>query len=61
LFLISVTFVLTFQFLLELYEKDADIAHQEFDWKLTDRVNMKMCGVPESSFETWVRTAKPSN
>lgn len=37
----------------ELYEKDADIAHQEFDWKLTDRVNMKMCGVPESSFETW--------
>ncbi|KAI9359283.1 putative DNA mismatch repair protein Msh6 [Zopfochytrium polystomum] len=36
-----------------LYEKDADIAHQEFDWKLTDRVNMKMCGVPESSFETW--------
>ncbi|KAJ3106424.1 DNA mismatch repair protein msh6 [Phlyctochytrium planicorne] len=37
----------------ELYEKDADIAHQEFDWKLTDRVNMKMCGVPENSFDTW--------
>ncbi|KAJ1549627.1 DNA mismatch repair protein msh6, partial [Cladochytrium tenue] len=37
----------------EVYEKDADIAHQEFDWKLTDRVNMKMCGVPESSFELW--------
>ncbi|KAJ3415706.1 DNA mismatch repair protein msh6 [Chytridiales sp. JEL 0842] len=37
----------------ELYEKDADIAHQQFDWKLTDRVNMKMCGVPENSFETW--------
>ena len=39
---------------IELYEKDADIAHQEFDWKITDRVNMKMCGAPESSFETWV-------
>ncbi|KAJ3317692.1 DNA mismatch repair protein msh6 [Blyttiomyces sp. JEL0837] len=37
----------------ELYEKDADIAHQEFDWKLTDRVNMKMCGVPDHSFDIW--------
>ncbi|KAI9335459.1 putative DNA mismatch repair protein Msh6 [Obelidium mucronatum] len=37
----------------ELYEKDADLAHKEFDWKLTDRVNMKMCGVPEMSFDHW--------
>ncbi|KAJ1950124.1 DNA mismatch repair protein msh6, partial [Dispira parvispora] len=37
----------------ELYEKDADIGHQHFDLKLTDRVNMRMVGVPESSFEFW--------
>ncbi|KAJ3191035.1 DNA mismatch repair protein msh6 [Irineochytrium annulatum] len=37
----------------ELYEKDADIAHQEFDWKVSDRVNMKMCGAPENSFQNW--------
>ncbi|KAI8853214.1 muts domain V-domain-containing protein [Chytridium lagenaria] len=37
----------------ECYEKDADIAHQIFDWKLTDRVNMKMTGVPENSFDHW--------
>ena len=37
----------------ELYEKDADIGHQQFDLKLTDRVNMRMVGVPESSFEYW--------
>ncbi|KAI9201827.1 DNA mismatch repair protein msh6 [Polychytrium aggregatum] len=37
----------------ELYEKDADIGHQDFDLKLTDRVNMRMVGVPESSFEHW--------
>ncbi|KAI8997992.1 muts domain V-domain-containing protein [Gaertneriomyces semiglobifer] len=37
----------------ELYEKDADIGHQQFDLKLTDRVNMRMVGVPESSFEHW--------
>ncbi|KAJ3035450.1 DNA mismatch repair protein msh6 [Rhizophlyctis rosea] len=37
----------------ELYEKDADIGHQIFDLKMTDRVNMRMVGVPESSFEEW--------
>ena len=26
----------------ELYEKDADIGHQEFDLRMTDRVNMKV-------------------
>ncbi|CAG8545247.1 8999_t:CDS:2, partial [Paraglomus occultum] len=37
----------------ELYEKDADIGHKEFDLKLTDRVNMRMVGIPEMSFEHW--------
>ncbi|TXT07396.1 hypothetical protein VHUM_03116 [Vanrija humicola] len=37
----------------ELYENDASIGHQEFDLKLTDRVKMKMVGVPEQSFEFW--------
>ncbi|KAJ3219395.1 DNA mismatch repair protein msh6 [Clydaea vesicula] len=37
----------------ELFENDADIGHQEFDLKLTDRTNMRMVGVPESSFEHW--------
>ncbi|KAG0331996.1 DNA mismatch repair protein msh6 [Podila humilis] len=37
----------------ELYENDADIGHQQFDLKLTDRTNMRMVGVPESSFEHW--------
>jgi DNA mismatch repair protein MSH6 len=37
----------------ELYENDADIGHVHFDLKLTDRVNMKMVGIPESSFHHW--------
>ncbi len=37
----------------ELYEQDATIGHQEFDLKLTDRVNMRMVGVPESSIDHW--------
>nr|WJN24935.1 mismatch repair protein [Tranzscheliella williamsii] len=37
----------------ELYEEDALIGHREFDLKLTDRVKMKMVGVPEASFETF--------
>ncbi|KAI8886290.1 DNA mismatch repair protein Msh6 [Backusella circina FSU 941] len=37
----------------ELYEKDAFIGHQDFDLKLTARVNMSMVGVPESSFDFW--------
>jgi DNA mismatch repair protein MSH6 len=38
----------------ELYENDATIGHQMFDLKLTDRVNMRMVGVPESSLDMWV-------
>ncbi|KAG8888505.1 DNA mismatch repair protein msh6 [Tulasnella sp. 332] len=37
----------------ELYENDAQIGHTVFDLKLTDRVKMKMVGVPESTFEMW--------
>lgn len=37
----------------ELYENDATIGHQLFDLKLTDRVNMRMVGVPESSLQMW--------
>ncbi|KAL0096441.1 muts domain V-domain-containing protein [Phycomyces blakesleeanus] len=37
----------------EIYEGDADIGHQEFGLKMTDRVNMRMAGVPESSFDNW--------
>ncbi|WVQ80465.1 hypothetical protein IAT38_002570 [Cryptococcus sp. DSM 104549] len=38
----------------ELYEDDALVGHQEFDLKLTDRVKMKMVGVPEQSLEFWI-------
>jgi DNA mismatch repair protein MSH6 len=37
----------------ELYEKDATLGHQFFDLKLTDRVNMRMVGVPEASLDLW--------
>ncbi|EPX73720.1 MutS protein [Schizosaccharomyces octosporus yFS286] len=37
----------------ELYENDAAIGHQIFSLKLTDRVNMKMVGIPEASFDYW--------
>ena len=37
----------------ELYENDATVGHQLFDLKLTDRVNMRMVGVPESSLGMW--------
>ncbi|KAF3909313.1 hypothetical protein ABW20_dc0109324 [Dactylellina cionopaga] len=37
----------------ELYENDATVGHQQFDLKLTDRVNMRMVGVPESSLDMW--------
>lgn len=37
----------------ELYENDATIGHQLFDLKLTDRVNMRMVGVPEMSLDFW--------
>lgn len=38
----------------ELYENDATVGHQQFDLKMTDRVNMRMVGVPESSLDYWV-------
>lgn len=37
----------------ELYENDATIGHQLFDLKMTDRVNMRMVGVPEMSLSHW--------
>ncbi|RKP18727.1 hypothetical protein ROZALSC1DRAFT_29612 [Rozella allomycis CSF55] len=37
----------------ELYENDADIGAKEFDLKMTERVNMRMVGVPEATFEFW--------
>ncbi|KAL7412649.1 muts domain V-domain-containing protein [Mrakia frigida] len=37
----------------ELYENDAEIGNREFGLKLTDRVKMKMVGVPEQSFDMW--------
>ncbi|KAF2705002.1 DNA mismatch repair protein Msh6 [Pleomassaria siparia CBS 279.74] len=37
----------------ELYEKDATLGHQLFDLKLTNRVNMRMAGVPEASLDMW--------
>ena len=37
----------------ELFEKDADIAHQVLGLKMTDRTNMRMCGVPEMHFQKW--------
>ncbi|KAK8845368.1 hypothetical protein IAR55_006081 [Kwoniella newhampshirensis] len=39
----------------ELYEDDALVGHQEFDLKLTDRVKMKMVGVPEQSLDHWIQ------
>ena len=30
-----------------------DVGRREFDLKMTDRVNMRMVGVPESSIQTW--------
>lgn len=37
----------------ELYERDADIGVKFLDLRLTDRVNMRMAGVPESSYFYW--------
>lgn len=41
----------------ELYENDADIAHQKFDLKLagTGRANMRLAGIPEMSFDYWAK------
>ncbi|KXS11873.1 DNA mismatch repair protein Msh6 [Gonapodya prolifera JEL478] len=40
----------------ELYDKDADIAHQQFDLRLakTDRAHMRMAGVPEAVVDDWI-------
>ena len=37
----------------ELYENDADTGSKEFNLKMTDRVNMRMVGVPEATFDFW--------
>lgn len=41
----------------ELYENDADIAHQQYDLKLagTGRANMRLAGIPEMSFDYWAK------
>ncbi len=35
-----------FQFY-EMFEKDADVGHRYLHLKMTDRTNMRMCGIPE--------------
>eukprot|EP00039_Didymoeca_costata_P022582 m.4776 g.4776 ORF g.4776 m.4776 type:complete len:1204 (+) comp3101_c0_seq1:98-3709(+) len=37
----------------EMYNQDADVAHTEFNMKVTDRVNMRMCGFPVTQFTLW--------
>eukprot|EP00659_Diplonema_papillatum_P018012 gene18012-27737_t len=39
----------------ELYERDADIGHQDFDLKMVDsaRSSMRMVGLPEQGFSMW--------
>lgn len=39
----------------ELYEPDAEIAHERFDLKLAGggRANMRLAGIPEMSFDYW--------
>jgi len=37
----------------EMFEGDADIGHRHLHLKLTDRTNMRMCGVPEGRFATY--------
>ncbi|KAF9762263.1 DNA mismatch repair protein Msh6 [Nosema granulosis] len=37
----------------ELYEEDADISAKLFNMKITERVNMRMTGFPESSYDEW--------
>ena len=37
----------------ELYENDADVGAKEFNLKMTDRINMRMVGVPEATFDYW--------
>lgn len=37
----------------EIFENDANVGNQEFDLKITARVNMSMVGVPEYTFDMW--------
>ncbi|KAG9394333.1 Mismatch repair protein Msh6 [Carpediemonas membranifera] len=37
----------------EMFEGDADVGHRELDLRITERVNMRMTGVPESGWERW--------
>ena len=39
----------------ELYENDAELAASYFDLKVSDRVNMKMAGVPEATVDYWTQ------
>jgi hypothetical protein len=39
----------------ELYEEDADIGAMELDLKMTNRVNMRLCGIPEIKFTEWAK------
>jgi DNA mismatch repair protein MSH6 len=36
-----------------MFENDADVGQRELNLKLTDRVNMRMVGVPEKAFGRW--------
>lgn len=38
----------------EIYENDAEAAARLFDMRTSDRVNMKMAGFPEKSYDVWV-------
>ncbi|KAI4290936.1 DNA mismatch repair protein MSH6 [Pancytospora philotis] len=37
----------------EVYENDAEIAARLFDMRTSSRVNMRMAGFPEKSYDTW--------
>jgi len=37
----------------EMFEGDADVGHRHLHLKMTDRVNMRMCGIPEGQFSTY--------
>lgn len=37
----------------EMFEGDADVGHKHLHLKMTDRVNMRMCGIPEGQFSTY--------
>lgn len=37
----------------EMFEGDADVGHRHLHLKMTDRVNMRMCGIPEGQFSAY--------